>query len=297
MPSQVSLIATAGGTAAASTLASVTAVALAISILGFGAARRNRRAARTAAETARRLAEADRMRAALLATLGHDLRSPLAAAKVALSGLRSADVPLTADDRGELLAAADESLDRLARLTAGLLDLTRLQAGKPSVFPRPAVLLDILERAADDVRPQSLTVAVSPGLPDVMVDPELLERVIVNLARNALRYSPSEAPPLLTARARGGRVELCVVDRGPGIPSAEHDQAFLPFERLGDTGTSPGVGLGLTLSRGLTEAMGGTLDPRETPGGGLTMVVSLPAARTGRAPAAELVGVNRSGHA
>jgi two-component system sensor histidine kinase KdpD len=92
-------------------------------------------------------------------------------------------------------------------------------------------------------------------------------------------------------------VELCVVDRGPGIPSAEHDQAFLPFERLGDTGTSPGVGLGLTLSGVLTEAMGGTLDPRETPGGGLTMVVSLPAARTGRAPAAELVGVNRSGHA
>jgi two-component system, OmpR family, sensor histidine kinase KdpD len=120
-----------------------------------------------------------------------------------------------------------------------------------------------------------------------MADPALMERVIVNLARNALRYSPPWTPPLLTARARGGRVELWVVDRGPGIPRTERDRAFLPFQRLGDTGASPGVGLGLALSRGLTEAMGGMLVSHETPGGGLTMVISLPAARrTARAASA-----------
>jgi two-component system sensor histidine kinase KdpD len=275
----------ADGTEAANALTAVAAVALAVSLLGFGAARRSRRAARTAAESARRIAEVDRTRAALLATLGHDLRSPLAAAKAALSGLRSTDIPLTEDDRGELLAAADESLDRLARLAAGLLDLSRLQAGKLSVFPRPAVLGDIIERAVDDVGPQPVTVRVPAGLPGVVVDPELMERVIVNLVGNALRYSPAGTPPLLTARDRGGR--------GPGIPRTECDQAFLPFQQLGHTSRSPGVGLGLALSRGLTEAMGGTLQPQETPGGGLTMVISVPAARgTAPADAPELVAVD-----
>jgi two-component system, OmpR family, sensor histidine kinase KdpD len=278
---------TIAGVGDAAILVLLTIVALAVSFLGFRTVRRSRRAARLAAEAARRVAEADRMRAALLATLSHDLRSPLAAAKAAVSGLRAADDRLTADDRGELLAAADESLDQLSRLAAGLLDMSRLQAGKLSVFPRPAMLGDIVAHAFDDVGPRSVTVRVPAGLPEVMADPALMERIIVNLARNALRYSPPGKPPLLTARARGGRVELCVVDRGPGIPRTERDRAFLPFQRLGDTGASPGVGLGLALSRGLTEAMGGTLVARETPGGGLTMVISLPAARrTARAASA-----------
>ena len=104
-----------------------------------------------------------------------------------------------------------------------------------------------------------------------------MERVIVNLAGNALRYSPAGSPLLLTAGACGDRVELRVIDRGPGIPEAERDQAFVPFQRLGDTSKTTGVGLGLAVSRGLTEAMGGTLEPEETPGGGLTMAISLPA--------------------
>jgi signal transduction histidine kinase len=278
-------------------LASLAAATLAVSCLGFCAARRSRRAARTAAETARRVVEADRVRAALLATLGHDLRSPLAAAKAAVSGLRSAGLPLTADDRGELLAAADESLDQLARLAADLLDMSRAQAGKLSVFPRPATLEDIIERAIDDVAPRSVAVRVPPGLPEVMADPELMGRVVVNLARNALRYSPPGSPPLLTARAHGGWVELRVIDRGPGIPAAERDRAFLPFQRLGDNSTSPGVGLGLALSRSLTEAMGGTLKPDETPGGGLTMVISLPAARMMARAARSLPASIRRGHA
>jgi len=277
-------------------LALLAAVVLAVSFLGFRAMRRIRRAARTSAETAERVAEADRMRAGLLATLGHDLRAPLAAAKAAVSGLRSTDVFLTSDDRGELLAAADESLERVARLVAGLLDMSRLEAGKLAVFPRPVVLGDAIERAVDDVGPQSVTVRVPAGLPEVMADPELMERVIVNLTRNAVRYSPPGIPPVLTACSNGGRVELRVIDNGPGIPDSDRERAFLPFQRLGDTSGSPGVGLGLALSRGLTEAMGGTLAPHETPGGGLTMVISLPGAGpTARADGREPIGTKLSG--
>jgi two-component system, OmpR family, sensor histidine kinase KdpD len=115
-------------------------------------------------------------------------------------------------------------------------------------------------------------------LPEVRVDPAILERVIANLTANALRYSPEGSPPLLTASTLGDRVELRIVDRGPGIPEADRDRIFVPFQRLGDTDNTAGVGLGLALSRGLTEAMGGTLEPEDTPGGGLTMTLSLPAA-------------------
>jgi signal transduction histidine kinase len=162
---------TATGIGAAAIPILLTAVALGVSVLGFHAARRSRRAARTAAETARRVAEADRMRAALLAAVGHDLRSPLAAAKAAVGGLRCAGVPLSVSDRGELLAAADESLDQLARLAVGLLDMSRLQAGKLPVFPRPAVLADIITRAVGDAGPRPVAVCVAAGLPEVMVDP------------------------------------------------------------------------------------------------------------------------------
>jgi two-component system sensor histidine kinase KdpD len=108
----------------------------------------------------------------------------------------------------------------------------------------------------------------------------------VNLVGNALRYAPAASPPLLTARARGNRVELRVIDHGPGIPAADRKRVFLPFARLGEPGDRIGVGLGLVVSRGLAETMGGTVEPEETPGGGLTMVVSLPAAPS--RPAAEI---------
>ena len=115
-------------------------------------------------------------------------------------------------------------------------------------------------------------------LPAVRADPAILERVVVNLAENALRYSPAGKAPLLAASALGDRVELRVVDRGPGIADDDKERVFVPFQRLGDTDNTTGVGLGLALSRGLTEAMGGTLTAEDTPGGGLTMTVSLPAA-------------------
>ena len=232
-----------------------------------------------AAEAARPIAEADRMRTALLAAVSHDLRTPLASAKAAVTSLRSADIEWGAEDRNELLATADESLDRLAHLVDNLLDMSRLQAGAMSVFPRPAGLDDIVARALDDlgIGRKAVVVDIPDTLPAVRVDPGILERVIVNLAGNALRYSPPGSPPLLTASVLSDRVELRVVDRGPGIPEQDRDRMFVPFQRLGDTDNTTGVGLGLALSRGLTEAMGGTLDPEETPGGGLTMTLSLPA--------------------
>ncbi|MGD0687039.1 MAG: DUF4118 domain-containing protein, partial [Streptosporangiaceae bacterium] len=233
-----------------------------------------------AAEAARPIAEADRMRTALLAAVSHDLRSPLASAKAAVTSLRSRDIEWAAEDHDELLATADESIDKLSHLVDNLLDMSRLQAGALSVFPRPAGLEEIVARSLDDLGPDSRDVAVEipDSLPEVRVDPAILERVIVNLTSNALRYSPPGSPPLLTASALAGRVELRVIDRGPGIPAADRDAMFRPFQRLGDTDNTTGVGLGLALARGLTEAMGGTLDPDETPGGGLTMTLSLPAA-------------------
>jgi two-component system sensor histidine kinase KdpD len=235
------------------------------------------RLARAAAEAAP-LAEADRVRTALLAAVGHDLRTPLATAKAVVSGLRCPDVEIAPDDRAELLETADAALDRLAGLVDNLLDMSRLQLGAMPVHPRPVAVEEVLTRALDDlgVSPRSVVLELAEGLPAVVVDPGLLERVIVNLVSNAQRYSPPGSPPLVTASSVPGRVELRVVDTGPGIPASEQEFVFLPFQRLGDTDTTTGVGLGLAVSRGLVEAMGGTLEPEETPGGGLTMVVSLP---------------------
>jgi two-component system, OmpR family, sensor histidine kinase KdpD len=232
------------------------------------------------AEAARPIAEADRMRTALLAAVSHDLRTPLASAKAAVTSLRSRDVQWNAEDRDELLATADESLDRLSRLVDNLLDMSRLQAGALSVFPHPADLEEVVSRSLDDLGPAAREVIVDmpATLPEVQVDPAILERVIANLTANALRYSPAGSPPRLTASALADRVELRIVDRGPGIPESDRDRIFVPFQRLGDTDNTTGVGLGLALSRGLTEAMGGTLDPEDTPGGGLTMAISLLAA-------------------
>jgi two-component system, OmpR family, sensor histidine kinase KdpD len=222
------------------------------------------------------------MRELLLRAVSHDLRSPLAAARAAVSCLRSQDLQLTAADQDELLATAEESLDLLARLAATLLDVTRLQAGARSVFACPADLGEIIGRALTGLGPQARAVRVDlpPGLPEVMADPPVLERVIANVTANALRYSPAGSPPLLTASARGGRVELRVADRGPGVAAADRDRMFVPFARLGSSGhsTKAGLGLGLSVSRGLAEAMHGTLEAGDTPGGGLTMTISLPAA-------------------
>jgi two-component system, OmpR family, sensor histidine kinase KdpD len=234
------------------------------------------RLSRQAAEV-KPLAEADRVRTALLRAVGHDLRSPLSSAKASVTSLRSTDVHWSTSERAELLAAADESLDRLSRLVDNLLDMSRLQSGAMAVFSRPTALEEVLPSALGGLTDEVI-VDIPETLPLVSVDPALLERVIENLVTNAVRHSPLGRAPMITGSALGDTIELRVIDRGPGIPRENRERVFAPFQRLGDTDTTAGVGLGLALSRGLTEAMGGVLTPEDTPGGGLTMVVSLPAA-------------------
>ncbi|SEF15740.1 osmosensitive K+ channel signal transduction histidine kinase [Jiangella alba] len=225
---------------------------------------RQERLAREAA-SAGSIAEADRMRTALLATVGHDLRTPLAAAKAAVTSLRSDEVRFDADDEAELLATADESLDRLTELITNLLDLSRLQAGVLGVTLRPTEAAGSIARALTELGEPGRRVSVDlpADLPRLDADPALLERVLVNVVGNALRFSPPDRPPTITAREDDTVVELRIVDHGPGIPEDQRDRVFVPFQRLGDSGA--GVGLGLALSRGLTEAMGGTLIPRPPP--------------------------------
>ena len=234
------------------------------------------------AAAARPLAEADRMRTALLAAVSHDLRTPLASAKAAVTSLRDAGVTFSDDDRDELLATADESLDRLTRLVENLLDMSRLQAGVLGLTEVDVGIEEAAPRALDELGEAGRTVRLTfpDDLPTVRADPALLERVLVNVIGNALRFSPPGKPPTVTASEHDGMVELRVIDHGPGIPELDREKVFLPFQRLGDRDNETGVGLGLALSRGLTEAMGGSLRPDTTPGGGLTIVLALPASET-----------------
>jgi two-component system sensor histidine kinase KdpD len=230
------------------------------------------------AATAEPLAEIDRVRTALLRAVSHDLRTPLAAAKAAVGSLRSTDVVFTDTDRDELLATADESLDRLARLVDNLLDMSRLQAGMLGVRRQPVAVAEVIPHAFAELGPRGASIRehVPDDLPDVDADPNLVERILVNVLTNALRYSPADRPPTITASAHAGHVEIRVIDHGPGIAETDRDRVFLPFQRLGDRDNSTGVGLGLALARGLAEAMNGTLEPDTTPGGGLTMILALP---------------------
>lgn len=233
-----------------------------------------------AAAAAAGIEAADRVRAALLTAVGHDLRTPLAAAKASVSGLRSADVSVSPQDHDDLLATADDALDRLAALVDNLLDMSRLQAGAMPVRLRPVALGDVLASALDDlgVAPRGVLLDVPDDLPAIVTDPGLLERVLVNLVANAQRFSPPDRPPVLRAAlsADGAGVEVEVVDHGPGIAAEDAERVFRPFQRLGDTDNSTGIGLGLAVARGLTDAVRGELVPGRTPGGGLTMSLSLP---------------------
>ncbi|MFJ9855166.1 ATP-binding protein [Streptomyces sp. NPDC101150] len=223
---------------------------------------------------------ADRMRTALLAAVSHDLRTPLASGRAAISSLRSTDVDFTAGEREELLATAENSLIQLNRLVDNLLDMSRLRAGALTLHLQPTAFADVLPTALATLAATPVPIE-SQGLAeicDVQADPPLLERIVANLVTNAVRHSPEQQAVVVTASALGPRVELRVIDRGPGLRPEDRDRIFVPFQRMGDNDNTTGLGLGLALSRGLAEAMGGALTPEDTPGGGLTMVLSLQAA-------------------
>jgi two-component system sensor histidine kinase KdpD len=235
-----------------------------------------------AAEAAEPFVEADRMRTALLNAVSHDLRTPIASAKAAVSSLRSREVAWSEPDRQELLANADLALDRLTALVTNLLDLSRLQAGVLSVVARPIGVDDVVSRALDHAAVgHPIELDIAEELPEVVADPGLLERVVANLVENAVRYTPPGQEIRVAASTHGGVVELRVIDRGPGIPTADREAVFAPFQRRDDKTASDGagVGLGLAIARGFTEAMHGTISLEDTPGGGLIAVVALPIAQ------------------
>jgi two-component system, OmpR family, sensor histidine kinase KdpD len=243
---------------------------------------------RTQAAQAEALAEGNRMRTALLAAVSHDLRTPLASIKASVSSLRQTDVQWTPADETALLATIEQGADRLDALIGNLLDMSRLSTGSLQPFLRPTSI--------DEVAPVALRgldaggtvrLRVPDRLPLVRTDPGLLERVLANLFANALAYSPPGRPPFMRARQTGGSVILEITDHGPGVPDALKERMFEPFERLDASRreartTGNGVGLGLAVVKGFLDTMGGSVAAADTPGGGLTIRVTLPAAT--RAP-------------
>ncbi|OIK29256.1 sensor histidine kinase [Streptomyces malaysiense] len=230
------------------------------------------------ADEAKALAEGNRIRTALLAAVSHDLRTPLAGIKAAVTSLRSDDVEWSEADQAEFLAAIEEGADRLDHLVGNLLDMSRLQTGTVTPIIRETDLDEVIPMALGGVPEDRVDLDIPETLPMVDVDRGLLERSVANVVENAVKYSPPDEPVLVSASAIADRVEVRVVDRGPGVPDEAKSRIFEPFQRYGDSPRGAGVGLGLAVARGFAEAIGGTLDAEDTPGGGLTMVLTLPTA-------------------
>ncbi|MEV7131280.1 ATP-binding protein [Arthrobacter sp. NPDC093128] len=234
-----------------------------------------------------RLSEGNKMRTSILRAVSHDLRTPLAGIKLAVSSLRQEEVRFSPEDERELLATIEDSADRLDHLIGNLLDMSRITADSVNPLLRGLGWVDVLPDALKGLPAGRIRVEVPPNLPRVEADAGMLERVVANLVENALKYAP-EADVVLTARAGEGIAlagrpasEFRVVDQGSGVAPAAVLDMFLPFQRLNDSqrtdgGRNVGIGLGLAVANGFTEAMGGTLAAEPTPGGGLTMVVTLP---------------------
>ncbi|HME78824.1 MAG TPA: sensor histidine kinase KdpD [Mycobacterium sp.] len=230
------------------------------------------------------LAEADELRRLLLSALGHDLRTPLTAAKAAVSSLRAEDVWFSPEDTSELLATVEESIDQLSSLVANLLDSSRLAAGVVRPQLSEVYLEEVVQRALVSIGKRSTVfgrdsldrVKVEVGGTVAMADAGLLERVMANLIDNGLRYAP-DSLVRINAGQVGPRVLINVVDEGPGVEKGAAEQMFDPFQRLGDTDNSTGLGLGLSVAKGFVEAMRGSIQATDTPGGGLTILVDLEA--------------------
>jgi signal transduction histidine kinase len=234
---------------------------------------------RTQAAQAEALAEGNRMRTALLAAVSHDLRTPLASIKASVSTLRQTDVQWTPADEAALLATIEQGADRLDALIGNLLDMSRLSTGSLQPFLRPTAIDEVAPVALRGLDAGGTVRLVVPDrLPLVRTDPGLLERVLANLFANALAFSPPGRPPVLHARPAGSTVVLEIIDRGPGVPDSLKTKMFEPFERLAARNTGTGVGLGLAVVKGFVDTMGGSVAAADTPGGGLTILVTLPAA-------------------
>jgi len=230
----------------------------------------------TEAAEARRLAAADELRIALLRSVSHDLRTPLAGIKASVSSLLADDVTFDPAAQREFLEAIDAETDRLNRVIGNLLDMGRLQAGALQVVRTPTAVADVVGATLGVLPPGAkVTVELPATLPEVLADAALLEQALANLVGNAVAADTSGDPIRVEAGVVGRFVDVMVVDRGPGIPSELRERVFEPFQRLHDRGGPEGVGLGLAIARGFVRAMGGDLTLDDTPGGGLTATVRL----------------------
>jgi two-component system, OmpR family, sensor histidine kinase KdpD len=237
------------------------------------------------------LQETDRLRTALLNSVSHDLRTPLASIKASASSLLDREIRWSDTEREEFLAIINTETDRLTRLVHNLLDMSRIEAG--ALDPRLVessvgeVVGPVVRRARAASR-QRVDVDVPEELPPVLVDPVRLDQVLTNLLDNARSYAAG-GPVQVVVRPVGGTVELRVIDHGPGIPDPERERVFDQFYRLKGGGRRPeGTGMGLAICRGIVEAHDGTLLVETTPGGGATFVLTLPVSPR-EAPAAEEV--------
>ncbi|WP_181036501.1 ATP-binding protein [Arthrobacter sp. B1805] len=234
--------------------------------------------------TNRRLIEGNVMRTAILRSVSHDLRTPLAGIKLAVSSLRRSDVTFSKEDEGELLETIESYSDRLDALVNNLLDMSRITGDAVNPHLRPLTWADVVTPALANVAEDRVQVSIPPNLPAIEADPGLLERVLANIVENAVKYAP-DSPVEITASVGGtGKAlidgfpasELRVVDHGHGVSRDDVAVMFRPFQRLDDAPSGAGVGLGLAVAKGFTEVMGGVLDAEQTPGGGLTLVIRLP---------------------
>jgi two-component system sensor histidine kinase KdpD len=232
----------------------------------------------------RRLAESNSMRTSLLRAVSHDLRTPLAGIKLAVGGLRQTGVRYTREEEQELLETIEECSDRLDGLVANLLDMSRITSEAVHPLLRPVRWYDVVGGSLHSLPAARVRVELPANMPEIEADPGMLERIIANIVENALKYAP-DSDVVVTGTAGGlspatveGRPagELRIVDHGTGVPADKVVEMFRPFQRLDDASRASGVGLGLAIAKGFTEAMGGRLRAEATPGGGLTMVVSLP---------------------
>lgn len=235
----------------------------------------------TEASKAEAIEKADELRRSLLTAVSHDLRTPLAAAKAAVSSLRSEDIDFSQQDIAELLATVEESVDQLTALVDNLLDSSRLAAGVVHPELRLVYLEEVVQRALLSISRgaggvgSTDRVTVHTGDAVAMADPGLLERVLANLIDNALRYG-GDGEVRINSGEAAGRTLITVIDQGPGVVGGAEGGLFEPFHRLGDRNNKYGVGLGLSVAKGFVEAMGGTIVASGTPGGGLTILVDLP---------------------
>ncbi len=240
-------------------------------------ATRARRRAFAAAE-ADALRRSDAAKTAVLHAVSHDLRSPLTAIRVAAGGLESGSVALADDDRAALLETIRLETARLERLVANLLDLSRLEAGVAPANRELWPVDELVSRALDSLGPEAARVDVTldRDAPLVDVDAAQLERVLVNVLENALRFSSPADPVELVVGSTGDEVLVRISDHGPGLADADVERIFEPFEH-GRSG-SEGTGLGLAIARGFAEANGCRLRAESTAGAGAAFTLALPSA-------------------